>query len=144
MHRAWNHILFLIHEAPYISDSKTLLISEYQVRYNGIVINSCSTNHKISSDPVLYGKRRVEWTAPDGTPNFTPIVNRGGTIGIPIFPYEEGDDKKFPIIELTPATPWIPSRHRRQYTIENESPSSTTTPSVSTSSIPLDFPVGRV
>ena len=93
---------------------------------------------------MLYGKQRVEWTAKDGTPNFTPMVNCGSIMGISIFPYEEGDDKKFPIIELTSAVPWIPSCHRRQYTIENESPSSLDTPSVSKSSNPLDFLVGRV
>jgi hypothetical protein len=42
-------IVLQIHEAPYMKDSNVTLISEYQAREHGIVIDSVSKRHKTAN-----------------------------------------------------------------------------------------------
>jgi hypothetical protein len=53
-------ILLLINEAPYLAHSPTTLLSEYQIREYGKVIDSCAETHVVSSSPRLMGKQRLE------------------------------------------------------------------------------------
>jgi hypothetical protein len=41
-----------------------------------------------------------------------PMEDRGAIMEIPIFPYEEGDDTKYPIHEITSKSTWVPYRYR--------------------------------
>ena len=105
---AGNYILLLIHEAPYLAHSSTTLLSEYQIREYGLVIDSCSKNHIISSNPRLTGKQRFEIA----TDTYVRMEDRGAIMGIPIYHYEDGDDELYPIHEITSKATWIPYRYR--------------------------------
>ena len=105
---AGNYILLLVHEAPYLAHSPTNLLSEYQIREYGLVIDSCSLNHVISSNPRLTGKQRFEIT----TDTHVRMEDRGAIMGIPIYHYEDGDDELYPIHEITSKATWIPYRYR--------------------------------
>jgi hypothetical protein len=104
---AGNYILLLIHEAPYLARSSTNLLSEYQVREYGLVIDSCSKNHIISSNPRLTGKQRFK----NATDTYVRMEDRGAIMGIPIYHYEDGDDELYPIHEITSKATWIPFRY---------------------------------
>ena len=45
----------------------------------------------------------------DGT--ILPLTQRGGTMGLELLPYKEGDNKRYPIVELTSEERWHPHRH---------------------------------
>jgi hypothetical protein len=40
-----------------------------------------------------------------------PMEDRGAIMGIPIFQYEEGDDTRYPIHEITSKATWVPYRY---------------------------------
>ena len=101
-------ILLFINEAPYLSHSAITLLSEFQIREYGKIIDSCATTHCLSTTPLLYGKQRFE--VDPGV--HVPFTNRGGIIGMQIFQYEEGDDQKYDVYEITSKAQWIPSKHR--------------------------------
>jgi hypothetical protein len=46
-------IVLQIHEAPYMKDSNVTLVSEYQAREHGIVIDSVSKRHKANGTLAL-------------------------------------------------------------------------------------------
>ena len=72
-------VLLLVHEAPYLAHSPTTLLSEYQIRQHGLVVDSCSIDHVLCSDPLLYGKKRLELGNLDGGPTrIVNLLNRGG------------------------------------------------------------------
>ena len=58
-------VLLQVNEAPYLANSDTTLISEFQVREYGKILDSCSRTHIASSEPLLYGKQRFEVTTDD-------------------------------------------------------------------------------
>jgi hypothetical protein len=60
MDKCGNIALLLIHEAPYLAHLPTILLSEYQIREYGKVIDSCAKNHVVSSNPRLMGRQRLE------------------------------------------------------------------------------------
>ena len=69
-------MLLQLHEAVYYQNSDITLLSEYQVRKYGIVIDSVANKHLIT-----YGRR--------GTQTFyasehvkCPLIDRGGLMGI--------------------------------------------------------------
>jgi hypothetical protein len=101
-------VLLLIHEAAYLEHSSTTLLSEYQIRSYGRVIDSVATTHFASSNPLTHGKQRFEISKTQ----YIPLTNCGGIMGIQIFPYTDGDDKRLQIIEITSKTPWVPQRCR--------------------------------
>ena len=97
----------------YLAHSTITLLSEHQVRNKGIIIDSCSTTHLTNYLPPTYGRQQLEWTNDDGTIDWAPMIDRGGHMGIPLFPYEPGDNTKLQIINITSSDQWIPQRHCR-------------------------------
>ena len=139
-------VLLVANEAPHLAHSTTTLLSEYQIREYGKVIDSCSTSHVLSSDPLLLGKQRFELDSDQ----HIVLINRGGIMGIPLFPYIEGDDKLYEKIVITSDELWIPRQHCRnlQDSLDTSSEPSILAQTVS-STVPLppiapDFPLGRV
>jgi hypothetical protein len=76
-----NFLLLLINEALYLAHSPTTLLSEYQIREYGKVIDSCAETHVVSSDPRLMGKQHLEISEE----MHIPMEDRGAIMGIPIF-----------------------------------------------------------
>ncbi|OEU17110.1 hypothetical protein FRACYDRAFT_237518 [Fragilariopsis cylindrus CCMP1102] len=101
-------ILLLIHESPYLAHSSTTLLSEYQIREYGKVIDSCSTSHVHRSNPRVMGLQRLEINEDI----HVPMEDRGAIMGIQILPYEEGDDSRYNIHEIVSKSPWLPQRYR--------------------------------
>ena len=141
-------VLLVVNEAPYLAHSTTNLLSEYQIREYGKVIDSCSKSHVLSSDPLILGKQRFEL----GSDQHIDLINRGGIMGLPLFPYIEGDDKLYEKIVITSDEPWIPRQHRRnlQDSLDTSSEPSILAQTVSSTvplpptPAPLDFHLGRV
>ena len=50
-------IFALIHQAPHLPHSENTLLSEYQMRHFGNLVDSCSKEHLICYDPPTYGKQ---------------------------------------------------------------------------------------
>ena len=92
-----NFVLLLIHEAPYLAHSNMSLLSEYQIRQYGKIIDSCSKNHILSSNPVLKGTQSFDIN----DENHFNLIDQGGLIGIPMFVYDDNDDHKYPIVKIT-------------------------------------------
>jgi hypothetical protein len=95
-------IVIQINEAPYMNDSQTTLISEYQVREHGITIDSVAKHHKTAHGTL--GNQRM--TLSEDV--YLPFVDRGGIMGFEILPWEEGDENIYAIFEITGNTPWKP------------------------------------
>ena len=100
-------VLLLLHEAPCNITSPVTLISEYQVREYGLVIDSVASKHKIGE--TTFGTQRFQVN--DAV--HIPFEDRGGLMGFEILPYEEGDDRIYDIIPITQSTKWIPGRFRK-------------------------------
>jgi hypothetical protein len=95
-------IVLQINEAPYNANSPVTLLSEYQARNHGTIIDSVSCRHKTISG--TYGTQRMAVS-----PNiYVPFVDRGGLMGFEILPWEEGDQDRFQIFEITSDTKWTP------------------------------------
>ncbi len=98
-------IVLLFHEAPYNASSPTTLISKYQARDYGTIIDSVSHHHKSINGS--YGTQRM-MVSPD---LFVPLVDRGGLLGFEILPWERGDEELCDIYTITSAASWNPSLH---------------------------------
>ena len=88
-------VLLRVHEAPCMEDSPVTLLSKYQVREYGLVIDSVARKHMSA-----HGKR--------GTQRFevNSLViieseDRGGLVGFEILPIEERDEDRYDIITIT-------------------------------------------
>ena len=103
-------ILALVHQAPHLPHSENTLLSEYQIRHFGNLVNSCSKDHLVSYDPPTFGKQQMVL---EGGKYTLPLKRRGGTMGLEILPYLEGDDELYPIVELTSPDRWTPERHTK-------------------------------
>ena len=103
-------VLLKINEAVYNEGSPVTLLSEYQVREYGFVIDSVAEKHLKSPD--VYGTQRL--TLNEDV--HIPFLDRGGIMGFEILPVEEGDidevDPKFDIFEITGPKRWTPARFR--------------------------------
>ena len=49
-------VLALIHQAPHLPHSENTLLSEYQMRHFGNLVDSCRKDHPVCYDPSTYGK----------------------------------------------------------------------------------------
>ena len=100
-----NHpILLKIHETPYNSHSPITLLSEYQIREYGLVIDSVATKHM--STHGRKGTQRFElnkWV-------YINFEDRGGLMGFEILPIEEGDEEKYDIFTITSPERWYPHK----------------------------------
>ena len=103
-------VLALVHQAPHLPHSETTLLSEYQMRQFGNLADSCSKEHLISYNPPRYGKQEI---VVEGGKYTLPLQRRGGTMGLEILPYLEGDDGIYPIVELTSSNRWMPEQHTK-------------------------------
>jgi hypothetical protein len=101
-------VLLLLHEAPCNITSPVTLISEYQVREFGLVIDSVASKHRVGE--TSYGTQRFQLN----DYIHIPFEDRGGLMGFEILPYEEGDDRIFEVIQITQSTKWTPGRFRRE------------------------------
>ena len=100
-----------------MSDSDVTLLSEYQIREHGIVIDSVSKRHKSVNG--TFGTQRMilsEYI-------HVPFVDRGGLLGCEILPWTEGDEDIYDVFEITRDLPWKP----RQFRDDEEDPVITST-----------------
>ena len=111
-----NYVIYVIHEAPHLPESDTTPLSEYQMRDHGTVVDSCARTHILSHNPITFGTQQISCTLNNVT-HCTPLVNYGGTMGLWMLPFEEGDMDRYPFIEITSSKLWIPSRHRQAYNV---------------------------
>ena len=95
-------IVLQVNEAPYMNDSQTTLISEYQVREHGISIDSVAKHHKTAHGTLGYQHMTLSEHV------YLPFVDRGGIMGFEILPWEEGDENIYAIFEITGNAPWKP------------------------------------
>jgi hypothetical protein len=91
-----------INETVYNKNSPITLLSEYQMREHGIVVDSVASKHftaKGTPDTqTLYASDVVR----------CPLLDRGGLMGITLYPVEDGDEEKYEIFDLTSDQTWIP------------------------------------
>ena len=100
-------IILEVHEAPYNAKSPITLISEYQARDYGTIIDSVSTRHKTIAG--TYGTQRMI-ISPD---LHVPLVDRGGLMGFEVLPWEDGDEEHFEIHTITSDAKWTPRRYSK-------------------------------
>jgi hypothetical protein len=106
-------VVLHVHEAPYIKDSNVTLISEYQVREHGIIIDSVSKRHKTVNG--TFGTQRMILSEHV----HVPFSDRGGLLGYEILPWKEGDEYVYDVFDITRGdTPWKP----RKFQDDEDSP----------------------
>ena len=103
MSQAQIPIVLQINEAPYNSNSPVTLLSEYQARDHGTIIDSVSCRHKTISG--TFGTQRM-MVSPTVCVSF---VDRGGLMGFEVLPWEVGDEYRYEIFEITSDKKWTPS-----------------------------------
>ena len=117
-------VLLKINEAAYNADSPITLLSEYQIREHGYIVDSVATKHKTSLN--TYGTQRIVLN----DVLHLPFEDRGGLMGLEILPIEDGDidevDPKYDIFELTDSKKWIPARFRINTASTNDTITQTT------------------
>jgi hypothetical protein len=111
-----------------LAHSHTTLLSEYQIRKYGKVIDLCAENHLVASNPRLMGRQRLEVN--DDV--HIPMEDRGAIMGIQIFQCEENDDHRYPIHEIASKETWVPFRYRNSHIPEDTSTSTVTSGSIHT------------
>jgi hypothetical protein len=97
-------IVLQVHEAPCMQDSNVTLLSECQVRENGLIIDSVSKRHKTGPD--TFGTQHM--TVSEHI--HVPFIDRGGLLGCEILPWEIGDEDVCDVFDITRDTPWKPRR----------------------------------
>jgi hypothetical protein len=95
-------LLLRVNEAVYNQNSPITLLSEYQIREYGKVVDSVAMKHHSTDGNMgtqtLYASEVVR----------CPLVDRGGLMGLELFPVEEGDENRYEIFDITSDQPWIP------------------------------------
>ena len=97
-------VLLKIYECPMNGDSPITLLSEYQIREYGLVIDSVAKKHKSSHGK--QGTQRFEinsWVHID-------FEDRGGLMGFEILPMEDGDEDKYETFTITSPEKWNPHK----------------------------------
>ena len=99
-------VLLKIHEAAYLEDNPITLISEYQVRESGMVIDSTANKHRTIDGRFgtqqLYLNEKVS----------IPFEDRGALMGFELLPIQENDWKKYDIFTITNPSKWRPYSFR--------------------------------
>jgi hypothetical protein len=98
-------VILEVHEALFYDKNPITLISEYQARDYGTIIDSVSTRHKTIAG--TYGTQRMI-ISPD---LHVPLVDRGGLMGFEVLPWKKGDEERFEIIPITSDAKWTPRRY---------------------------------
>jgi Reverse transcriptase (RNA-dependent DNA polymerase) len=104
-------VFLRINDGPIVPDNPVTLISEYQVRDHGFIVDSVSKYHKLS--PTSYGTQRLVLN----DVLYVPFENRGGIMGMSLLPisdddYLEDGEPRFDVFEITAPGPWRPFRHK--------------------------------
>ena len=97
-------VLLRFHESAYLENNPVTLVSEYQVREYGLVIDSVAEKHQVA--PGIYGTQSFYV-------NMDPEVkigleDRGGLMGFEILPILPGDEERYDIYDVTSNEPWGP------------------------------------
>ena len=101
-------VIWKIHQAPYIQDSDTCLLSEYQLCSRGIHVNLCSIYHEVR--PGVKGTQCI-WSHSPRQSLKVNLTNLGGTMGVKMYPILPGDTTKYPVHEITSLPEWQPQHH---------------------------------
>ena len=128
------YVLLLIHEAASLAHSSITLLSEFQLRQYGLIIDSVSKTHVLSKNPPLLGTQRIY--LPNGME--IDLNNRGGIMAIPQFTYQPGDNEILKIIEITSKERWIPQRYRKEFRLTDNDSISTIDSDISALKLPND------
>jgi hypothetical protein len=97
-------ILLRVNEAPHNGQSPVTLLSEYQIREFGLVIDSVAVKHKAS-----HGHNGTQHFNSNDCVNI-PFLDRGGMLGFELLLYEKGDDELYDVITITREDRWRPIR----------------------------------
>ena len=100
-----NHpVLLKIHEAPINEKSPITLLSEYQIREHGLVIDSVARKHKS-----IHGKSGTQCFCVSSEV-FVDFEDRGGLLGFELLPFEEGDEDRYDVLTITGPLRWTPRK----------------------------------
>jgi hypothetical protein len=101
-------VILLAHESPLNPDADFTLLSEYQLRDNGCLLDSVSKKHK-----TVQGGYGLQYFYPSGDTNgpLLPLVLRQVLLTFRLEPVEEGDCERYQIIEISADRPWCPEIH---------------------------------
>src|SRR5687767_7058597 len=95
-------ILHCINETVYNQNSPITLLSEYQMREHGIVVDSVATKHNST-----HGTPGTQTLCASDVVR-CPLLDRGGLMGITLYPVEDGDEDLYEMFDLTSDQPWTP------------------------------------
>ncbi len=96
------YMLLRVNEAVYNQNSPITLLSEYQIREYGLVLDSVARKHKS-----LDGKSGTQTMYVSDVVR-CPLVDRGGLMGVQLYLVEDGDEELYDIFNITSDHPWIP------------------------------------
>jgi hypothetical protein len=99
-------IILRIHEAVHNPGSKTTLLSEFQMRENGIVVDSVAKTHRKDA----YGAIGIQSITIDEQTTI-PIIVRGGLMTFQFQAPNEADYEMCRIVELTKKERWSRQDH---------------------------------
>ena len=88
-----NFVIWKTHQAPFIEDSDTYLLSKYQLCSNGTHVDLCSIHHKVR--PGVKGTQCI-WSYSPRQSLKVNLTNLGGTMGVKTYPILPGDTTKIP------------------------------------------------
>jgi hypothetical protein len=99
-------VILKVHQGVYNAGSKITLISEFQVRDHGLIIDSISTKHMINLD----GNTGTQsfWVSPEQR---LPLRLKGGLMTFTYTKPSWEDMEKLDVIEITNEMPWHPVLH---------------------------------
>jgi hypothetical protein len=99
-------VLLKINEAPINEKSLITLLSEYQIREHGLVIDSVARKHKS-----IHGKSGTQCFCVSSEV-FVDFEDRGGLMGFELLPYEEGDEDRYDVNTITSPLRWTPRKFK--------------------------------
>ena len=73
------------------------ILSEYQIRQYGKLVDSCSKNHILPPSSILKGIHHFE-TCDE---NHIHLIDRGSLMGFPVFVYDNGNDLEYTIVKIS-------------------------------------------
>ena len=95
-------ILLKINETPFNANSPVTLLSEYQIREYGLVIDSVAKKHKTAHNQ--FGTQRFQVNSHV----HIDFEDRGALMGFEILPIMEGDEEIYDVITITSPEQWRP------------------------------------
>ena len=99
-------IILQINEALYLKNNPITLISEYQVRQYGLVIDSVAIKHRTTDGK--FGTQQL-YVSPELSILFE---DTGALMGFEVLPMEKGDEEKYEIHMITGDKTWKPYKFK--------------------------------